>query len=376
MANDFVVGNPQPYGGSYNVREAFGEISAPLLEGLNVDLAGRLTQYSTSGQVETWKAGVTYNLPSFLSDFKLRATRSRDIRAASLTELYTGYAQARTTVVDPFATGNNQLSVSQYTGGNAALKPEKADTISAGVVFEPSFIPGLSASVDYYNIKIKNLISTLTSQDILNFCFQGQTALCNQVKRDGNGNLTAVYATNINIASQTTSGFDMELNYQRDIPDVFSDRDATLGVRLFANYVDRFLVFNGKTTSNQDSCLSCQDPKWEVQALYTYATGPYRATVVNRLIGGGQYNNIYDPQDPSYVPNAIQNNHVNPILYTDLNLALDFTKWGMDSEAFLNIDNIFDRDPPFAFGLKYGPNANPLYDVVGRMYKVGVRFKT
>lgn len=375
MANDFVVGNPQPYGGSYNVKEAFGEISAPIFEGLNVDFAARLTQYSTSGQVETWKAGATYNLPSFLSDAKLRFTRSRDIRAPSLTELYTGFAQARTTVVDPFATGNSQLSVSQYTGGNAALKPETADTISAGLVYEPSFVPGLSASVDYYNIKIKNAIGTLTSQDILNFCFQGQTALCNQIRRDGNGNLTAVYATNINIASQTTSGFDMELNYQTGIQDIFSDRDASLGFRVFANYVDRFLVFNGKTTSNQDSCLACLQPKWTVQALYTYATGPYRATVINRLIGGGQYNNIYDPQDPSYVPNAIQSNHVNPILYTDLNLAYDFSKWGLESEAFINIDNLFDRDPPFAFGLKYGPNASPLYDVVGRMYKVGIRFK-
>ena len=75
------------------------------------------------------------------------------------------------------------------------------------------------------------------------------------------------------------------------------------------------------------------------------------------------------------MPNAIQSNHVNPVFYTNLNLAYDFKMFGSENEIFLNVNNLFDRKPPFGFAFNYGLTASPQYDVIGRMYKLGVRFK-
>jgi iron complex outermembrane recepter protein len=374
QAGDFGIGNPQPYAGSYNVKELFAEISVPLLEGLTADLAGRGTQYSTSGQVETWKAGLNYNLPGFLSDLKLRATKSHDIRAPSLTELFTGYTQTRTSVTDPFKPGNSTFNAQQYSGGNINLKPEIADTVSTGFVYQPSWISGLSGSVDYYNIKIQNAIGTLTPQNIVNFCFQGQAALCSQIVRDANGNIISIYANNLNVAATETNGADIELNYSSELSDLISDWSGHIGARLFANYVGKFTTFNGVSTSEVVGCLTCQQPQWTAQALWTYGIGPYQATLINRFIGGGLYNNIYKSNDPSYVPNAIASNEVDPVLYTDINLQYDFEKFGLDMQAYININNLFDRNPPSGWGWGYGLSASPMYDVVGRMYKVGIRF--
>jgi len=376
QAGDFGIGNPKAYAGSNNVKEIFAEAGIPLLlKGLNADIAGRMTDYSTSGQVETWKVGGTYDLPNMFSDFRLRATRSHDIRAPSLNELFTSYTQSRTSVIDPTKPGNVSVNAQEYQGGNANLKPEISDTLSGGVVFEPSWLPGLSASIDYYNIKIKDAISTLTPQNIVNFCYEGQTALCSQITRDANGNILGIYANNINIAAIETNGLDLVASYQSTIPAMLMDGDATVGVRLWGNYVGKFLNNSGALITETAGCITCQQPRWTGQALWYYAPGPYQLTIINKFISGGEYNNIYNPTDPSYVPNAIANNTVGAVLYTDLNLKYDFDKFGMASEVFLNVNNVFDRKPPTGFAFGCGLTAQPMYDVVGRMFEVGLRFK-
>lgn len=376
QAGNFGIGNPKAYSGSNNVKEIFAEVGVPLyIPGLNADIAGRMTQYSTSGQVETWKVGGTYDLPAMFSDFRLRFTRSRDIRAPSLNELFTSYTQSRTSVIDPTKPGNVSVNAQEYQGGNANLKPEDADTVSGGVVYQPSWLSGLSASVDYYNIKIKDAIGTLTPQNIVNFCYEGQTSLCSSITRDANGNIIGIYANNINIAGIETNGFDLVGSYQSSIPALFMDEDATVGVRLWGNYVGKFTNNNGVITTQTASCITCQQPRWTGQALWYYAPDPYQVTIINRFVGGGEYSNLYNPTDPSYVPNAIASNKVDPVLYTDLNLKYDFEKFGLESEAFLNINNVFNRQPPMGFAFGYGLTASPMYDIVGRDFEVGLRFK-
>jgi len=369
----FGIGNPQPYAGDYDVKEGFVELVMPLADNamlarsLDLALAGRVTDYSTSGNVFTWKAGATYEP---IEEVRLRVTRSRDIRAPSLQELYTGPVQARVSVTDPFAPGSTTVNVQQIGGGNQALEPEIADTISGGIVYQPNWFPGFSASVDYYEIEIADAISTISSQQIVDRCFSGNSELCNQITRLG-GSIIEIRSPNLNLSSFKTSGLDIEVNYRKSLRGVVR---GDIGVRLLANYVDEFSTSDGVTTRDLAGSFGPgvpqpSQPKWTVQGTYFYESGPFRATVINRYIGSGVIENEYS------APNEIDDNHVESRLYTNLNLAYQLDAFGAQSTLFLNVDNIFDVKPPRGFGWGYGLEASPTYDVIGPMFKAGFRFK-
>lgn len=375
-AGNFGISNAQPYSGSERVKEAFGEMSFALFRDFDVNVAGRITDYRLSGRVETWKAGATWQLPGFLSDLKLRASRSRDIRAPSLAELFTGASQSRGSVIDPFKPGNVTVNIQSYTGGNRNLVPERADTLALGVVFKPSFIPGLSGSIDYYNIKIKQAIGTISTQNTVDRCFAGNLALCNQVTRDAQGNIISIFINNLNVAARATDGIDFETTYRHDIGKLFGSENTTAGVRLFVNHVRSFVIDEGAGVQVQlAGSLFHQQPKWTGQAMWFLSGDSYQFTINNRLVGGGNYNNAFEPNDPSYVPNAIQDNGVGMKIYTAINFKQDIPAFGGKAEMFFNINNVFDVKPPYGFAFNYGLTASPMYDVVGRMFKLGVRFR-
>lgn len=379
MASAFVIGNPQPYSGSFNVKEAFGEVVVPLAKdaawakALDVNLAGRVTNYSLSGSVFTWKAGVTYKPGGGLM---LRFTRSHDIRAPSLQELYTGAVQARVAVTDPTKATATTINASQFTGGNTALKPEKANMLAAGIVYQPPFLRGFSVSVDYYRIKIDDVTSTLSSQDIVNRCYAGNAALCNQITRV-NGDITKIRSTNLNLNYLKTSGLDIEASYRSEL---HGSLRGSVGARVLANYVHDFVTSDGVTavdiagsiasvTSTGSGNSTPAQPHWTLQTWVFYALGRFQATVNNRYIGSGVIDNNYG------VANAIDNNPVDSRLYTDLNLEDGFTARGKDVTLYLNVNNLFNVKPPKGFGWGYGLNASPTYDVIGPMFKAGIRFK-
>src|SRR6185437_1050958 len=106
--------------------------------------------------VTTWKLGATYTP---INDVRLRVTRSRDIRAPNLGEEFaTGTGGQAGGVLDPFNGNQAAPLFLTQTVGNTNLQPEKADTLGLGVVLQPTFLPGFSASVDYYDISINNAI--------------------------------------------------------------------------------------------------------------------------------------------------------------------------------------------------------------------------
>lgn len=372
----FGIGNPQPYSGDYNVKEGFAELVVPLAKdmafakSLDLSLAGRLTDYSTSGRVFTWKAGATYEPTDGL---RFRVTRSRDIRAPSLQELFTGAVQSRTSVIDPTKAGSVTVNAQQIAGGNAALNPEVANTLSAGVVYQPGWLPGFSASVDYYDIKIRDVISTISSQDIVNRCFAGNSTLCGQITRV-NGDITEIRSPNLNLASLETSGLDIEASYRNDLDTIIKGASGNVGIRVLANYVDKFATSDGVTTldlagSFGPGAPQASQPHWTVQASYFYETGPFRATVTNRLIGSGVIDNQYKAL------NEIDDNHVASRLYTNININLAVDSIAKGAEVYFNVDNVLDVKPPRGFGWGYGLEASPTYDVIGPMFKAGFRFK-
>ena len=213
------------------------------MESLSFDTAYRYSDYGDGVQTDTYKFGLEW---APIQDVRLRGSYQKAVRAANIVELFTAQgfnlfdmtgdpcgADAR----DPEASeaeciasgvpagnvGANALDspAGQYNflqGGNTALTPEEADTYSYGVVFTPRFAPGLAITVDYFDIKIDNTISTFGSINTLNACYvNNDPAACDRINRNPNGQLWVgsghVVDTNINIGAVSTKGWDLNATY-------------------------------------------------------------------------------------------------------------------------------------------------------------------
>ena len=373
--DNFLIGNPQPLAGELSEYEAFVETDIPvlhdvfLIKSLDLNAAIRETQYQLSGTARTWKLGATY---AATDDVKFRVTRSQDIRAPNLDELYTNRMETFAPVIIP--TTGQSITVEQLAGGNQNLKPEVAQTFTAGVVLTPTFVPGFRTSVDYYNINIKDAITTLEPQTIVDLCYQGQTAECSLLTRNSAGTITAVNLTNINVAELTETGVDVETSYVLPLSNLGISTGATLRFRALVNNVQTLKFFNGTEIIDFAGDVGGNNPyglpKWRGQANITYEQGPFAVDVANRYVGSGTFDNTQ--------PNSYNNNRIPSIDYT--NLALQYTASTSrlrSLQYFIKVNNLFNKAPPIDPAEFFANiQTNPvLYDVVGRMFYAGVRFK-
>jgi iron complex outermembrane receptor protein len=381
--------NIQPISGKYDLTELFGEALLPLLrdatgaQSLDVSLAARLTDYSTSGDVTTWKVGLTYEPVSFL---RVRGTVSRDIRAANISELFSGPSFGQSNLIDPFQPPDspNRLPL-VYTRpqGNPHLTPEKADTRTIGVVVQPAFAPGLSVSLDFYDIEIKDAIGTLGGQVIIDQCFQGAAALCDLLTRDPvTGVLTAVDAPYLNLSERKTRGYDLEASYQRALG------PGTLTLRGLASYVDTLTTLNPGAPEIESAGQTGRPGSGGIPNLVANASAQYRshggygAFVQVRYIDDGV-------NDATLLPSVLDpaSNRVSSVTYTDVTLTKRLgnllsgsdASWG--AEIFLTVNNVFDREPPSApspwlvFGAPNGGTNGAIFDLIGRRYNAGIRLQ-
>lgn len=368
QASAFSIGNPKAMAGSYDVAEGFVETVIPLAkdmpfaQSLDFNGAVRVTDYSTSGTVWTWKAGATYEP---FDGLKFRVTRSRDIRAPNLSELYSSYVLTFSSITDP-VTGR-QSTVRTPQQGNLGLKPEEADTFTAGVVYEPSFAPRLRMSLDYYDIDLQGAISTLTGQSIVNRCVAGSADLCQYINRNPDGSLNEVMRTFINLASIQMRGADAEVSYSLPVSNLFEAVDGDLTLRVLASYLDRYVTNDGATSVDSAGEVSNNRPQWRWTASATYENGPFKGYLQGRYIGEG----VYD------VEQTYNDNHVDSQFVVTASAAWKLMDDGARSlEAFGVINNVFDADPPvapytFIFG---SPASASVHDVIGRRFTMGLRF--
>ena len=164
----FESGNFSQFAGQYNVQEGFLEFDVPVLKNqfvddLNFNAAGRITSYSTSGMVETWKLGATSQVNE---DIKLRTTLSSDIRAPGIGELFSPILVS--TQTQSYPPGGPNFQVRQLQAGNPLLVPEQATTVSGGIVLTPHWIENLSMSFDWYSITLHGGIFSPSSGQIFN----------------------------------------------------------------------------------------------------------------------------------------------------------------------------------------------------------------
>ena len=385
---DWAIGNWIAFpSASYNVMEGFAEVDAPILKNnfvnsLDFSMAGRMTSYSTSGLVETWKLGLNSQVTD---DFKLRTTWSVDIRAPNVSELFAVNSRSNSSLKDPKTQGT--VSVFTDTQGNPNLVPEVARTITGGVVMTPHWVDGLSASVDFYSINLKGGIAPLSSTIYLNQCNPtvqsiinpGQLGnpndpLCTHLIFNGpGGTLAFIEQTPINIASQTVSGFDIQANYTMDF------WEGNLAWQAVANYQDENTT-SQPGTATSDSAGIGGNPKWKGILSADYTTGPMSVTVQSRWYGTSKISqtantgnlatastaNLY-PTDKFEVP-----------FWAYLDIRGNY-KWNNNISFYGAIDNALNTPPaltPFTSNtvIHSLPTNSSSYDLLGRQFRLGVRF--
>ena len=384
----WLYGNYLVTSGSYDVKEFFAETVVPLAKGLDFNGAIRQTDYSTSGSVTTWKAGATWQI---IDDFKLRVVRSRDIRAPNLNELFApGTARTNTVNVPLPGGGQRTDQFTEQTTGNTTLQPEVALTWGVGGVFTPSFLPGFAASVDYFDIDLSGAIATITAQTITTLCLeQNRQDLCQFMTFNGppgtSSPVTGIRLVPFNFASVKVRGIDLEASYRFDL----GGGKATLRA-LASHYIDN-IIDNGidvaRDLAGQNAGGGDATPSWNYRLTANYEIDSWSFNLIGRGFSGGVYDNNFiecTTGCPASTPQArtINNNQIAGQWYVDASITKKVKLGGSKVDLFLYVRNLLNSDPVLVGNGPTGNNTpaypqtnRSLYDVLGRVYRMGVRFE-
>jgi iron complex outermembrane receptor protein len=348
----FAYGGIPTVDGSYDVWEVFAENILPLVadrglaRSLDLNTAVRYADYEGSGGVLAWKAGLDWQITDTV---RVRATRSRDVRAATLSERYAQTPRGAS-VDDPFQPGTPRYSIRSIEGGNPNVEPEEADTVTFGVVWQPAALDAFNLSVDYYDIKLKGAIDLLGVQEIMDQCFAGAAELCERIHRAGGPGTDVIQIDNtyLNIAESRTRGVDLEAMYR--LP-------AGLSLRALVSHIAETSITNPGAPKLDRAGESAIAPEWNALLSIGYDRGPFSVSWSQRYISSGV-------RDVDWVSGVdIDDNRVPARAYTNLRASYHADSY----EIYANVVNLFDRAPPRALG-------GSLYSDLGRSYAVGVRF--
>jgi iron complex outermembrane receptor protein len=406
------------YSGLISVVEGYGEVNIPVLKDLPLakylefDAAIRETKNenenlttgsATDGEerthdIDSWKLSSIWDLTDW---FRIRGTRSLDVRAAGFRELYESYA---VTAGGPFGSivnpvNNQNQIVTALTGGNIDLEPEKADTSTIGFVIAPKSGPlqRFQFSADWYRIDLHDPITGppfgLGVQNIVNLCYGGNQSFCDRITFGTPGNfstITTINNTAVNLGDYETRGVDFEASYQLPLPELNNHLNGNLKFRLLTSLLYNMTIDAGLGAApvnyaGQSGPTGAfggfnTSPRWQSNFFATYETGPLSATLQVRWIGPGTYetvdttgNLIVGPGEPGYSitnPGSINNNSVASATYLNLSASYDI---GKHVSVFATIDNLLNKSPPVAPGGNGYPT-NPVYfDTYGMTWRVGVR---
>jgi outer membrane receptor protein involved in Fe transport len=388
-ASGWFNGNFHSTIGHYDVTEGYVETVVPLAKNaswaqeLDLNAAARVTGYSVSGIVNTWKVGLTYQP---IDDLRFRSTYSRDIREPTVGDLYQAGVSSTETGRDTF-NNNRPESDILVKRGNLNLKPEKSSTFEVGAVFSPSFLPGFNASADYYEINVINAISTgLNGQQTIDQCFTRNDATCGSIVRNSAGEITTIFSQPLNVLSQNQNGLDLEASYDFPLSSFSSDWSGTIALRGLGTAVFSSPLTNAGLITDAAGTLPL--PKFKYNLSATYADDPYTVRFSARGVSSTVYSNLFvtctsacptsTPNNPTY-----SENYISPDLVFDLALTYDLLKDTTSDksvEAYFTVTNLFDKDPPVtaADSAQFYRGASEFsvyYDRIGRQLSAGIRFK-
>ena len=370
MANDPRV---DPTSGSFNVNEAYLELAIPLLddmafaEHVELSAAMRYFDYSTFGDDNTWKLGLTWKIND---QVMLRGVASTAFRAPTVDELFGGKSPSFNQITHP-ASSHTQAEVT--VGGNELLTPEEADIMTLGVVLEPDFAPGLSLTFDYYDIEITNAIGSVDNNYIANLCMDADgnkinasSAVCQSanISIDGTGRIAFENGLQ-NIGGQSTAGYDINATYTFETANL--DWRVSLDTSILDHYEEsdqdgNIIEYTGFVTSGSGAYADIKS-----NLTVNVKGDSWEATYEGRYIDG--MDSLSCDKDPSacYAPT------VGSVVYHDLSGAYFLN----ESVTFSGgVNNLLDKQPPYYSG-NNDSNTDPYtYDVLGRYFfvKANVKF--
>ena len=413
--------NSTPTRGSFHVNEGYAELDIPVIsnvpgaEDLEIQAALRVFDYSTFGSDYTYKLGGRWRP---IRDVTIRGTYSTGFRAPDVSNLYGGQAPAAESASDPcgpssvsltsndpvlralasrcaavaasqgttaakaVANGGVDQQINSNTGGNPALQPEKANIATFGIVFEPTMVRGLSATVDYYNIKVTQNIGAISTPVILNGCYNsGNDAYCKLVTRDANTGVISVVSDLLNnVGSLQTSGIDFAVRYG------FPTDFGRFGLVFDSTYLiyERQALADGsviETAGNYDfgtgSPVGSLTPKVKFNVGVNYALAGFSAGIRARYIGGfDECAGVDNASDSAGVcspsgrilgadGNPLPAHHVPAYVTFDLGLSY-LLKTSFGNTTFsAGMRNVLDKNPPYVYNESF-IFTDPGYDLVGR----------
>lgn len=393
------------YDVGFNTLELFGEAVIPLVQGqemmqdLALELAGRYTEHNITGGDFTYKVAATWQVDD---NVKFRGGYNRAVRSPGLTNFFAPQNTGLAGMQDPCAVtaqggpsasleeclrtgatkdqyeggipGNDANQYNTVTGGNPNLKPETADTFTLGAVITPVDLPGFSATLDYYNIKITDTIGSLGASDILETCLAtGAQSLCSLIHRNSvDGNLWVssdayIETTQQNIGILKAEGIDVNMNYTMEFMDAGDLIFGLVGTYLMADKFENPLT-NYDCVGYFGSQCGAPRSTWKHKLRVTWANN-----YDTRFSMQWRYTGKVDNDDFSDNPNiGNSGNHdlwitngadkVGAQSYFDLSVTQQLNEnWS----ASAGVNNFLDKEPPVLPSLTSTGYAGA-YDTLGR----------
>jgi outer membrane receptor protein involved in Fe transport len=448
--------------GGLDVYEGFAEVIAPIIsdrpffDELQVEAGIRRSHYTIQApgtpkfNTTTWKLAGSW---APVRDIKFRGAYNHAVRAPNIGELFTPVTTGLIALTTDPCAGAAPLSdpnlaavciaqgapagsigaipqpisgqANQTSGGNINLKPETAKTWTVGAVLRPRFVPGLNATVDYYNIKITDAITAPTAGDVIALCFTGLSAssatnpACTGIRRNPTtGGLSGSPATTFGLPRQlsnqgrlTTDGVDFTLDYRRGLG-TWVGSPAKIAIALGGNWThsSKFKAVANSPTSIDRECVgyfsvNCASPipKWSFNERTTLSLGRVDLSVLWRYIGkvayegtapdaalrgvsplfSGTVTTTYTASIPPGTPGTFDGqtvdfNHIPAENYFDFSTRFNVNE---HFDLTFTVMNVFDKDPPIVgnnagtAAFNSGNTFPSTYDPLGRRFAVGARIK-
>jgi len=392
---------PDAFGG-FEVKEAFLEAEAPILRDapfareLTLNAAIRQADYSHAGNATAYMVRGTW---SPVRDLTFRGTYSKATRAPNITEAFLPATPGFSGVFDPCEASSitanpnraancaalgvtfQQATDNQFAGvtsGNQNLRPERAETWTVGFIAQPRFLPGFSLSLDYYDIVIRDAISFLDPQDAADKCVDGPalaTEYCDLIIRDpATRQITSYLSTYLNQAKLATAGYDLQMSYSHGVDDwtsgmgPLSRLDGRVTGSITLNYIEKLRQFAFQdfpdTVDRQEAEIG--NPRWSFISSLSYVQGPVTLTWESQFLDRSRRNKerTLERNDRPYVES---------VWYHDLIGRYRFEAVGGQMEAFVGVNNIFDKTIPVGLTGNNSVAGDASYDILGRYLFAGLR---
>ncbi|MCD8550857.1 MAG: TonB-dependent receptor [Shewanella xiamenensis] len=347
IAGESTSAQQDPTDGNYNVISIFQEVSVPFTEKLTGEFALRLDDYSTFGKATTWKIGLTYNATD---ELMVRTVAATGFRAPSVAELYGGNSGSYDYLDDPWGNAQDpQILVNRTSDPD--LKPEESESYTAGLVYSPSYLDGMSVTLDYWRFKVDNAIARMDTQAGLDACYAGDQTACETFNIGPNGDLDNLTNALTNVGSQDTSGIDFNLAYNFEL----------IGLDWKVNNDTTYLVKFEQDGENYTGTIDGNFGAYaRVRNNFSISAGQDDWSVMyfNRFIG--------DMRDLS------EGNKVGDILYHNISGTYHINDMATVS---LGVKNFTDEKPLTVSNGSDGGTVPEVYDTIGRTIYGGVTVK-